>query len=346
LTKKRIAAGGLAMLVAAIAVAGILATGGGAGTNATFKAALISDVGHFNDKSFNQSQLNGLNRAKSKLKIDVLPIQSNNTSDYIPNLSTAIRQGSNIVIAAGFLMADSLKQVADQFPNTKFAITDYDATADPFKGTTKNVEGITYATNENSYLIGCMAAMYVKAKYKSRPTIGVVGGIKIPPVTIFLAGYAAGAKKCVKNVVVKTGYSQDFVKQDLCKNVANDEIAAGAHIIFGVAGLCGLGALSAAKDHGYLAVGVDQDQSFLGNYILTSAVKRVDNGVYNTIRSAKNGTFRGGGNLTYNLKNGGVALGKISPRLNGKLKTQIMKKVAVLRKQIINGKIKPPKTIR
>src|SRR4051812_44643982 len=116
------------MLVAAIAVAGILATGGGAGTNATFKAALISDVGHFNDKSFNQSQLNGLNRAKSKLKIDVLPIQSNNTSDYIPNLSAAIRQGSNIVIAAGFLMADSLKQVADQFPNTKFAITDYDAT--------------------------------------------------------------------------------------------------------------------------------------------------------------------------------------------------------------------------
>jgi len=336
------------VLVAAIAVAGVLATGGGAGTNATFKAALISDVGHFNDKSFNQSQLAGLNRAKKNLKIDVLPIQSNNSSDYIPNLNTAIRQGSNIVIAAGFLMADSLKQVAPQFPNTKFAITDdaVSTTSGDFKGANvSNIEGITYATNENSYLIGCMAAMWVKAKYKGTPTIGVVGGIKIPPVTIFLAGYAAGAKKCVTNTVVKTGYSQDFVKQDLCKNVAEDEIGAGAKVIFGVAGLCGLGALNAAKDHGYMAIGVDQDQSFLGNFILTSAVKRVDNGVYNTIAKVKAGKFKGGSNLTFNLKNNGVALGKISPRLNGKLKTQILKKVAVLRKQIISGKIKPPKTL-
>jgi basic membrane protein A len=348
LSIKRFAAGGFSALLLAAAVVAALATSGGASNNATFKAALVSDVGKFNDKSFNQSQLNGLNRAKRQLKIDVLPIQSNNSSEYIPNLNTAVRQGSNLVIAAGFLMAESLKTVAAQFPNTKFAITDdfVSSSAGDFKGAdVHNLAGITYATQENSYLIGCMAAMYVKAKYKGTPTIGVVGGIKIPPVDTFLAGYRAGAKKCVRNSVVKIGYSQNFVAQDLCKNVANDEIASGAKVIFGVAGLCGLGALSAAKDHGLFAVGVDQDQSFLGPHILTSAVKRVDNGVFGTIKSTKAGKFRGGSNLVFNLKNNGVGLGKLSPRFKGALKTRIMKKVTTLRKQIISGKIKPPTSL-
>lgn len=347
MSNKRFAAGVFAALVA-VALSAVLATTGGASRTATFKAALVSDVGKFNDKSFNQSQLNGLNRAKRVLGINVLPIQSNSSSEYIPNLNTAVRQGSNIVISAGFLMADALKTVAAQFPNTKFAITDdfVSSAAGDFKGADiHNISGITYATQENSYLIGCMAAMYVKAKYPGTPTIGVVGGIKIPPVDTFLAGYRAGAKKCVKNTVVKIGYSQNFVAQDLCKNVANDEIAAGAKIIFGVAGQCGLGALSAAKDRGYFAIGVDQDQSFLGPYILTSAVKRVDVGVFNTIKAAKDGKFRGGTNLVFNLKNSGVALGKISPRFKGPLKTKIMKKVNELKKQIIKGKIKPPTSL-
>ena len=347
MSKKRFAAALLAALTTVAAVAAVLVGSGSARPNATFKAALISDVGHFNDKSFNQSQLAGLNRAKAKLKIDGIAIQSNNTSDYIPNLTTAIRQGSNIVMAAGFLMADSLKTVAKQFPNTKFTITD-DAVSGPlntdFKGAdVHNIEGLTYATNENSYLIGCMAAMVTKAKYKGTPTIGVVGGIKIPPVDIFLAGYKAGAQKCVKGTKVLTGYSQDFVKQDLCKTVAENEIQGGAKVIFGVAGLCGLGALGAAKDHGLWAIGVDRDQSFLGTYILTSAVKRVDLGIYDAIKAAKTGKFKGGTNLTFNLKNNGVTLGKISPKLTGKLRKQVLAKVASLRKQIISGKIKPPR---
>jgi basic membrane protein A len=337
----------LAALTTVAAIAAVLVGSGSARPDATFKAALISDVGHFNDKSFNQSQLAGLNRAKAKFKINTLPIQSNNSSDYIPNLTTAIRQNSNLVMAAGYLMADSLKTVAKQFPNTHFTITD-DAVSGPlnldFKGVdVHNIEGLTYATNENSYLIGCMAAMVTKAKYKGTPAIGVVGGIKIPPVDIFLAGYKAGAQKCVKGTKVLTGYSQDFVKQDLCKSIAENEIQAGAKVIFGVAGLCGLGALGAAKDHGLWAIGVDRDQSFLGTYILTSAVKRVDSGIYLAIKAAKAGKFKGGTNLNFNLKNNGVALGKISPKLTGKLRKQVLAKVASLRKQIISGKIKPPR---
>jgi basic membrane protein A len=347
LSTKRLTAGVLAALIMAAVLAALLPAGGSARSDATFKAALISDVGHFNDKSFNQSQLAGLNLAKKKLKVQTLALQSNNSSDYIPNLTSAIRQNSNLVIAAGYLMADALKTVAAQFPNTHFAITDdfVSSSAGDFKGAdVKNIEGLTYATQQNSYLIGCMAAMVTKAA-KGKQVIGVVGGIKIPPVDIFLAGYEAGAKKCVPGTTVLKGYSQDFVKQDLCKNVAENQIQAGAHVIFAVAGLCGLGALSAAKDHGLWGVGVDRDQSFLGTYILTSAVKRVDNGVYLAIKAAKAGKYKGGSNAVFNLKNKGVALGKISPKLKGKLRTQILARVAVLQKQIIAGKIKIPTAV-
>ena len=347
MSTKRLTAGVLAALMLAAVLAALLPAGGSARPSATFKAALISDVGHFNDKSFNQSQLAGLNLAKKKLKIQTLAIQSNNSSDYIPNLTSAIRQNSNLVIAAGFLMAGALQTVAAQFPDTNFAITDDTVSSafGDFKGAdVHNIEGLTYATQQNSYLIGCMAAMVTKAA-KGKQIIGVVGGIKIPPVDVFLAGYEAGAQKCVPGTTVLKGYSQNFVSQDLCKNVAENEISGGAHVIFAVAGLCGLGALSAAKDHGIWGVGVDRDQSFLGTYILTSAVKRVDVGVYNAIKAAKAGKFKGGSNAVFNLKNKGVALGKISPKLKGKLRTQILAKIAVLQKQIISGKIKVPTAV-
>jgi basic membrane protein A len=346
LSKRRIAAGGIACLLAFAALAVVLAGSGSARPSATYKAALVSDVGRFNDKSFNQSQLTGLNRAKSALKIDVLPIQSNGTSDYIPNLTTAVRQNSHLVIAAGFLMADALATVAKQFPSTHFAITDdtVSSAVGDFKGKdVRNIEGLTYATNENSYLIGCMAALVTKAAKKPH-VIGTVMGIKIPPVTIFYAGYRAGARKCVPGTKVLSGYSNSFTAQDQCKTLAENQIQQNANVIFAVAGACGLGALDSAKSHGLWGIGVDRDQSFLGPYILTSAVKRVDTGVFLAIKNDKAGKYKGGSNTLFNLKNNGVALGKISPKLKGKLKVQVLKKVAQLRRQIIAGKIKPPKT--
>jgi len=333
--------------VALTALAVVLAGSSSAKPSAAYKAALVSDVGRFNDKGFNQSQLTGLNRAKKALKISVLPIQSNGTSDYIPNLDTAVRQGSHLVIAAGFLMADSLATVAKQFPSTHFAITDdtVSTSSGDFQGKdVHNIEGLTYATNENSYLIGCIAALVTKAEKKPH-VLGAVMGIKIPPVNIFFAGYQAGAKKCVPGTKVLSGYSNSFTAQDQCKTIAENQIQQKANVIFAIAGGCGLGALDSAKGHGLWGVGVDRDQSFLGSYILTSAVKRVDNGVYLAIKNDKAGKFKGGSNAVYNLKNNGVALGKISPKLKGKLRVQVLKKVAQLKRQIIAGKIKPPKIV-
>jgi basic membrane protein A len=262
-------------------------------------------------------------------------------------MTTAIREGANLVMAAGFLMAGDLANEAAQFPKTHFTITDdfVSASTGDFKGKdVHNIEGLTYATNENSYLIGCMAALVTTKYDHAKPVIGAVMGIKIPPVDIFFAGYQAGAKKCAKNITVLHGYSNDFVKQDLCKNVAENEIKADAHIIFAIAGGCGLGALSAAKDAGLWGIGVDRDQSFLGSYILTSAVKRVDVGIYSAIKLAKAGKFKGGTNLVFNLKNNGVALGKFSPKLKKAEVKAINAKLNSLKKQIISGKIKVPTT--
>lgn len=332
--------------LATVAVIAVALAGTGAAApgkkQATFKAGLVSDVGRFNDKGFNQNQLKGLKFAQARIPgLQTSALESHSAGEYLPNFASLARKGYNIIIGAGFLLAAQEATVAKQFPNTKFAITDFDVTApkNPFLGV-KNAEGLTYATQENSYLVGCIAGSM--AKIKNSSTIGVVGGVKIPPVDTFLAGYQAGAAKCAPGVKVLVGYSQTFTDQAACKTIGQNQIDAGAAVVFAVAGPCGLGALDAAKQAGVYGVGVDVDQSYLGPYILTSAVKRVDNGVYLAVKGAESGEFVGGGNLSFNLKNNGVGLGKISPVVPA----SVLKKVATLRAQIVAGKIKPPTKVK
>ena len=333
-----------ALAMVAVIVAALAGTGAAAPAKkqAGYSAGLVSDVGRFNDKGFNQSQLKGLKFAQAHIPgLTTSALESHSSSEYLPNFASLARKGVNILIGAGFLLANQEATVAKQFPNTKFAITDYDVSGAPFNGKkSPNVEGLTYATQENSYLVGCIASSM--AKIKGGSTIGVVGGVQIPPVDTFLAGYQAGAAKCNPGTKVLVGYSQDFVDQAKCKTVAQNQIDQGAAVIFAVAGPCGLGALDAAKQAGKYGVGVDVDQSYLGPYILTSAVKRVDNGVFLAIKGAESGQFKGGGNLVFNLKNNGVALGKISKVVPA----SVLKKVALLRAQIVSGKIKPPTKVK
>jgi basic membrane protein A and related proteins len=341
LSKHRLLPFGLAAFAAVILTAvGFVATGVAAPQATTFRAGLVSDVGRFNDKGFNQNQLTGLKRAQKVLKVQIRAIESRSASDYLPNMASLARQGYGIVISAGFLLGDATEDVADQFPNIKFAITDVSVKG--LKRKHSNIEGLTYATQQNSYLVGCLAARV--ANRAGSKNIGVVGGVKIPPVDTFLAGYRAGALKCVPGTTVQIGYSQDFIDQAKCKSVAQNQIDAGARVIFNVAGPCGLGALDAAKQAGRWGIGVDIDQSFLGNHILTSAVKRVDTGVFLAVKGAKTGKgYKRGGDLVFNLKNGGVALGKISK--TAKIPKAWITQINKLKAQIIAGKIKPPTTI-
>ncbi len=309
-------------------------------------AGLVSDVGRFNDKSFNQSALEGLNKAKADLGADTRAIESRAAGDYVPNLSSLARQHYDVTIGVGFLLAEAVNSVARKFPDENFAIIDYSVKAPPFTDAAKNVatptnvQGLTFATNENSYLIGCMAAMMAK-KQGGKQVISAVGGLKLPTVDIFIAGYQDGAKACNPGIQVLVAYSQDFVAQDKCKEIALNQIAQGSQVVFAVAGGCGLGALDAAKEKGKWGIGVDKDQSDLGPHILTSAVKRVDTSVFDTVKSVQEGSFKGGTDALFNLENDGVAIGKTSDKVT----QDILDKVDELKQQIIDGQLTPKSTL-
>jgi len=313
-------------------------------SKATFLAALISDIGKFTDRSFNQSQLEGLKRAKKQLKVNILPLQSNSTSDYVPNFNQAVRSHSNITIAAGFLLADTVETFADQFPNSKFAITDYCAkgaaakciTGSVLKKDHPNVMGLDYAANQSGCLVGYLAAEMAVRAHKN--VIGAVGGLHIPPVDIWIAGYKFCAKLYNKHIKVLVGYSGDFVKSDLCKTVAENQIAQGSYVEFQVAGGCGLGTLKAAAAHKIWGIGVDKDQYKDAARVLTSGVKRVDLGIFNVIKATKNGKFRPNHDLQFTLGNGGMAVGKINPTVPKKFITAMNK----IKTRIIKHKLKIP----
>ena len=300
---------------------------------ATFKIGLVTDIGGLNDRSFNHLAYLGLQRAKTKLKVQTRVLTSSSGSDYVPNLATLAQGHYNLVIGVGFLMADAVDTVAVRFPNVKFAIIDYSQAA--MKDKPKNVRGLLFREQEAGYLVGYLAALMEK-KRPGADVISSVGGQKIPPVDHYIDGYKAGAEAADKKIKELNGYSQSFTDLGACKEIALSQIAAGSHVVFQVAGGCGLGALDAAKEKKVWGIGVDADQAYLGSHILTSALKKVDVAVYTSIRQVTKGTFKGGGDTTFSVKTGGIGIGKIS----SKVPKAFVKKVKQIQKKIATGKIK------
>jgi basic membrane protein A len=301
-----------------------------------YKVALVTDVGGLNDRSFNALAYKGLKDAQKKLGIDGRVFLSKTSADYIPNLSTGARS-YDLVIGVGFLMADQLAAVAQRFPDTKFAIVDYPAAA--LKGAPKNARGILFAEQE----AGCLAGV-AATRVSKTGVIGSVGGQKIPPVDAYIAGYQFCAKKLKKNIKTLNGYSQDFVAQDKCKEIALNQIQQDADVVFQVAGQCGLGALQAAKDNKDWGIGVDADQGYLGKHILTSAQKKVDVGVFSTIALAGSNKWKGGVDTLFNAKNNGIGFGKVSKAAPNR--TSLINLLGKWKKLLASGKIKPPRTVK
>ena len=178
-------------------------------------------------------------------------------------------------------------------------------------------------------------------KQGGKQVIGAVGGLHIPPVDIWIAGYQYCAKLFNPQIKVLTGYSGDFVKSDLCKTVAENQIAQGAQVLFQVAGGCGLGTLTAASQAGIWGIGVDKDQYNDAKRVLTSGVKRVDLGVLNVIKATKNGKFKGNTDLQFTLANGGMSVGRINPAVPQAL----IDKMNALKQRIISGEVTVPTTL-
>jgi basic membrane protein A len=281
------------------------------------KVALVTDIGGLDDRSFNFLANQGLQRAKKQLGAQGRVYISKSNADYIPNLVAAARTyRADLVIGVGFLMGDAVAAAARRYPNTKFAIVDFPWAA--LKGKPRNVRGLLFAEQEAGYLAGVAAATVSRSG-----VIGSVGGQKLPAVDAFIAGYRFGAKKTKPSIRTLNGYSQDFVAQDKCKEQALSMIDRDADVVFQVAGQCGLGVLSAARERSKWAIGVDADQGYIGPHVLTSAQKKVDVAVFLTAQAVQKGTYKGGVDQIFNIKNNGVGYGKLSRRAPAGLKAKL-----------------------
>jgi basic membrane protein A len=315
---------------------GSSSTGGGSAPASSsapqISIGLVTDIGGLNDRSFNHLAFVGVQRAATQLGIKPDVLQSNSAADYIPNLQHAAQSGDKLVIAVGFLMESAVEKAAAAFPNTQFAIID----SGPAKPVA-NLKSLLFHEQDGGYMAGYLAGLVTKTN-----VVSTVGGQKIPPVDHYIAGFIAGAKAANPQVKELNDYSQSFTNQAACKELALNQISKHSDVVFQVAGGCGLGALSAAKEKGVWGVGVDADQSYLGPFILTSAIKKVDVAVYDTIKQITSGTFKGGTTDFFTAQNGGAGIGAISPQVPAADVT----KLKAIEAKVASGAIVPPDTVK
>lgn len=268
------------------------ATEGTATGNAgDIRVALVTDVGKINDGTFNQFAFEGLQRAETELGVQIDYIETQQPTDYEKNLDQFASQDYDLVIGVGFLMGDAIKAIATRYPDVNFAIVD---AAPPDAPT--NVKPLLFKEDQAGYIVGTMAALLSQTN-----TIGVVGGVEqVPAVQRFVKGYEAGAKAQKADINVRQVYLPSFTDPAAGGEAARSQIAEGADVIFGAGGQTGSGAIQAAAQGGAYVIGVDQDEyntTFRqgsgegADRLVTSAIKRVDNAVFDTIKSIVDGNF-------------------------------------------------------
>ena len=309
--------------------------------SATLKMAVVTDIGGLNDHGFNQAMNTGRLRVQSKLGFETRVYDTRTAAERLPNLQAAAQAGNQLVFAAGFFMTDPINTIAPKFPNVKFAAVDV-SYAD-LKANPPNVRGIQFKEQEAGYLVGYLAGLVLKQQ-KGPDVASAIGANVVPAIVRYMAGYKAGVKKADPKATVFTEYANDptFNDQSKCRETALNQIGRHTQIIFAVAGGCGLGALDAAKGAHIWGIGVDSDQLYLGPEMLTSALKDVANAVYLTSQDFKKNPsgFRTGFDKVFNVKNGGIGIGKVSTKL--KNRAALIKKVDKIKKLIASGKIVPP----
>ncbi|MEZ0537953.1 BMP family protein [Caldicellulosiruptoraceae bacterium PP1] len=303
-----------------------------------FKIALVTDIGGVNDRSFNQLAYEGMKRAEKDLKIKATLIQSKQMTDYIPNLSKLARENYDLIIAVGFLMHDAVVEVAQKYPKAKFLIIDSDIS------NIKNVASALFREEQGGYLVGNAIALLEKAKFgktTGKNTFGVVGGMAIPPVNRYIAGFKAGVLNQIPNAKVIIKYTGKFDDPASGKEVALTEISEGADFVYQVAGQSGIGVIKAAEEKGVYAVGCDADQSYLSpKTVLLSSLKKVDVATYSVIKDTYQGKFKSGIHYFDVMNNGvGISFSKSIPK-------DIVNKINDIIKNIKAGKVKIPTELK
>jgi basic membrane protein A and related proteins len=319
-------------------------TGEGGGEE-PISVGMVSDTGGLDDEGFNEFSINGFERAQEELGVEGRVYTSKSADDYLPNLTAAVDDGHDLVIAIGFLIQPSVVEVATEATDVSFAGVDQFFGEEPDCGgegqspcALPNVLGLQFPSEEAGYLAGIVAAMMTETN-----TVSTVGGVSIPPVNNWIAGFQQAVKDTNPDVKVLNAYSQDFVDQAKCKEIALDQIAQGSDLVFQVAGDCGLGALDAACQEDVMAIGVDADQSFAGDCVITSALKPLELAVFETIRSVQDGSFEGGTNRFFGVEEFPDA--ELLAPFTDAVPQDVRDAVEEARQQLIDGEIDPPATL-
>lgn len=298
----------------------------------TIKVGMISDVGGINDESFNQSAWEGLQKAKEDLDIEVKVIESKQASEYVGNIETLADQGIDLIIGVGNTMSEAIKSQAENYPDQSFAIID-----ETYDQIPSNVTPILFKENEASYLTGLIAGKMTKTN-----KVGFIGGMENTVISRFQYGYMAGVKEANKDAQVNVQYAGTFSDAAKGKSIANQIYSNGSDIILSAAGATGVGAIESAKEQNKYAIGVDKDQSSLApENILTSALKKVDVGVYDTVKDFVDGKLIGGKEKIYGLDQDGVGIPESTKNL---VSEDIIKYVDEISTKVKNGDIKVPST--
>lgn len=294
------------------------------------KVGIVTDVGGVNDGSFNQSAWEGLQRAEKELGVQAKYQESHTDADYKPNIENFVDEDYDLIICIGYALADALKEESAAHPDVKFAIVDDASLADA-----KNVTSLMFEQAQVSYLAG-----YVAAKTTKKNTIGIVLGMATDLMHQFGYGYLAGAIDANPGIKVLQTNANSFADTAAGKTAANNMVAQGADVIFQVAGGTGLGVIDGCKEAGIWAIGVDSDQSSIApKTILTSAMKRVDNAVFDVTKELSEGKLEPGVK-TYALADEGVDLAPVTDNID----PTVLSEVEELKKKIISGEITVPKT--
>ncbi len=287
----------------------LAACGGGGGTPSPsakqLKIGLVTDTGGLNDRSFNHLADVGLQKAIKDFGVKGDVTESTKGDDYVPNLTNYAAKNYDLVIGVGFLMQEAVGTVSGQFPNIHFAIIDGCGTDKNFVDLKhSNVMCLHFKEQESGALVGVIAGALEKsgATPKKQHTVGAVGGISIPPVNRYIAGYKWAVKQQDPSATVLIGYSNNFNDPTKCAGVAQSQISHNADILFQVAGGCGLGVLQAAGQAHVYSIGVDADQGFADASVIVSALKKVDVATYSAIKAVHDGTFTGG-DVKFSLTN-------------------------------------------
>jgi basic membrane protein A and related proteins len=318
----------------------------GGGGSDKMKIGLVTDTGGVDDRGFNEFSIKGLDQAESELDIEKRVYVSNSADDYEPNLEAAVDDGNELVVAVGFLLAPSAIKVATANPDVSFAGVDHfygppgDKACEESKTcAVKNALGMQYPSEESGYLAGVVAALTTKTG-----TVSTVGGIKIPPVDNWIAGYQAAVKATKPNVKLLNAYSNDFNDAAKCKEIALDQIQQGSDVVFQVAGDCGLGAIDAACEKNVTAIGVDADQSAQGDCVLVSALKPLTESVFGVIKTFVDGDFKGGTNAFYGVEQ--LPDAKLLTDFQSEVPQSIKDAVAKAEKGLKDGSIDPPSSLK